>query len=160
MNTERFPLRLSLLTATTAAVAAITLAACGQREQATAAQKVDEAVATTEQRVQQAKAELQQEAEQARAATQAAADQMVAQAGNAADKLGSAVEDAAITARINGELAKDDKLSALRIDVDTRNGHVVLSGDAPDVAARSRATVLASGVKGVQSVENRLQVRG
>ncbi len=160
MNTERFPMRLSLLTATTAAVAAITLAACGQREQATVGEKIDGAISATEQRVQQAKAEVKQEAEQARAATEAAADQMAAQAGNAADKLGSAVEDAAITAGINAELAKDSQLSALRIDVDTRNGHVLLSGVAPDAKSRERATVLASAVKGVRSVDNRLQLRG
>ena len=59
-----------------------------------------------------------------------------------------------------GELAKDATLSALRIDVDTRDGHVMLSGTAPSTSARERATTLAANVKGVNSVENRLEVRG
>ncbi|MBI3369988.1 MAG: BON domain-containing protein, partial [Burkholderiales bacterium] len=51
-------------------------------------------------------------------------------------------------------------LSALRIDVDTNNGNVRLSGVAPSVTARERASRLAAAVKGVNSVDNRLEVRG
>ena len=46
----------------------------------------------------------------------------------------------------------------LKIDVDTDKGRVVLKGKAPDAAARDRATTLASGVKGVTHVDNRLQI--
>ncbi len=75
-----------------------------------------------------------------------------------ADKVTEAVGDAAVTVAVNAELAKDDQLSALRIDVDTRDGRVTLAGSAPNDAARERATVLAQGVKGVKSVDNRLAV--
>ena len=49
-------------------------------------------------------------------------------------------------------------LSALKINVDTTGGRVVLRGTAPDTASRERATVLASAVSGVVSVENALTV--
>ena len=71
---------------------------------------------------------------------------------------GDAVGDAAITASIKSDLAKDPSLSALRIDVDTSNGRVKLNGTAPSEAARERATQIAMGVKGVQSVDNLLTI--
>lgn len=78
----------------------------------------------------------------------------------AVGRAGSAVEDAAVTATINAELAKDPKLSALRIDVDTSNGRVSLKGTAPDADSRDRATQIANAVRGVQSVDNQLQIGG
>jgi len=67
-------------------------------------------------------------------------------------------KDAMITAAVNGALAADASLSALRIDVDTTDGRVVLKGSAPDAAARDRATQLARGIDGVLTVDNRLTV--
>ncbi|MET0517392.1 MAG: BON domain-containing protein, partial [Burkholderiaceae bacterium] len=55
-------------------------------------------------------------------------------------------------------LAKDSELSALSINVDTRDGRVALKGKAPTLAARDRATQLASAVKGVVSVDNQLVI--
>jgi len=78
---------------------------------------------------------------------------------NAADRAGAALDDAGITAKVNAELAKDPALSALKINVDTSNGRVVLRGTAPDAAARDRATQLASSVQGVNAVDNQLEVR-
>ena len=66
--------------------------------------------------------------------------------------------DAAITASVNADLAKDPDLSALKINVDTANGHVTLRGSAPSDDAKQRATKLASNVKGVTSVDNELAV--
>lgn len=80
-------------------------------------------------------------------------------AGEAMDQAGTAMSDAAITAGVNAELAKDSALSTLKINVDTSNGHVALKGTAPDAAARDRATTLASAVKGVVSVDNQLMIR-
>jgi len=76
-----------------------------------------------------------------------------------ADRAGDAVADAAITTTINGELAKDERLSAMDIDVDTSNGRVALKGTAPDEASKERATQLASTVDGVVSVDNQLTVQ-
>ncbi len=68
-------------------------------------------------------------------------------------------KDIAITAEINTLLARDDQLSALKIDVDTTAGQVVLHGNAPTDLARSRAASLAGSVGGVLNVDNRLQVQ-
>lgn len=73
----------------------------------------------------------------------------------AADK----VDDASITAKVNAALAADRELSALRVDVDTREGVVTLSGPAPSASAKERAAELALKVKGVASVNNQLTIK-
>lgn len=96
-------------------------------------------------------------------------DQGIAQAGEALRGAGDAVReagqtvadsarDAAITAKVNAELARDDKLSALKINVDTVDGRVALQGKAPDASSVARATQLAAGIEGVVAVDNRLTV--
>jgi len=83
----------------------------------------------------------------------------IAQAGrNAGEAAGNKVSDALITASVNAELARDPKLSALAIDVDTAEGQVALKGTARDQAARSRVAQLAGGVEGVGSVDNQLKI--
>jgi hyperosmotically inducible protein len=77
----------------------------------------------------------------------------------AAQKAGNAVSDSTITAEVKSALAADPQLSALRIEVDTNNGVVTLTGPAPDEQAKSRATQIAAGPKGVMRVENRLAVK-
>jgi len=128
-----------------ALVAAAALAAgCSRSEgpdSRTAGERIDDAVVSA-----QNKAETAAER----------AGQTLERAGEVvADKAG----DAAITAGINAELAKDPALSALRIDVDTAGGKVVLRGTAPSAEARARATQLAQGVKGVTTVDNQLEVK-
>ncbi|MFO1336896.1 MAG: BON domain-containing protein [Burkholderiaceae bacterium] len=146
MNPIRRTRHLALLAT---AVAALALAACNRHDDRTAGQKLDSAIAKTEQKADQAKAEVKQEMNDAKVATDRATDQVSA-----------TVADATVTASINAELARDPKLSAMKIDVDTTNGRVLLSGTAPDSASRERASTLAYSVKGVTSVENRLQVVG
>lgn len=124
------------------AVAAALLSGCNRDDNRTAGQKVDSAIATAEMK------------------TDRAVDAVANKVESAANTVANKVEDASITASVNAELAKDPTLSALRIDVDTTGGRVVLRGTAPDIAARERATRLASSVKGVSAVTNELQVRG
>lgn len=131
---------------------ALLLSACGrqnEQQEQSAGQQIDEAIAKTEQRADAAKDAIQRQVEDAKVATEAAAQ-----------KVETKVEDAAITASVNAELAKDPKLSALRINVDTVNGRVALRGSAPDANSRERATQLAMAVKGVLSVDNQLELRG
>lgn len=78
--------------------------------------------------------------------------------GDAASKAGRAIDDAAITASIKSALAKDPTLSAIAIDVDTANGHVSLSGSAPDSNSREKATLIARAVQGVTAVDNKIAV--
>lgn len=74
----------------------------------------------------------------------------------AVDGISTAINDAAISAKIKAALAADPALSASRIIVTTDNGVVRLEGPAPDANARQRATVLASARDGVRGVDNRL----
>lgn len=148
MNKPQTRTSLSLIAA---AVAALALTACNRpdNDDRTAGERVDSAIATVEQKAEEAKQEIKQETAEARASAEATAD-----------KLGDKVADATITASVNAELAKDPSLSALRIDVDTASGRVMLKGSAPDASSRDRATQLAMNVKGVVSVDNQLQIRG
>lgn len=155
MNTRQLTRSLTLVAA---AAAALTLGACSRDDDRTVGQQIDSAITKGEQKADQAKADVRSEMADAKVATERAADQVARSVESAADKVGASVSDAAVTASINAELARDPSLSAFKIDVDTTNGRVLLSGKAPDAAARERATTLASGVKGVTSVENRLQI--
>jgi hyperosmotically inducible periplasmic protein len=120
------------LTALALAVAAtLGLAACNKPGEATVGEKVDGAIAGAKE-------------------SSAEATQTV--------KTGAM--DATITTKINTALAADSKLSAIKIDVDTVNGRVTLTGTAPDADSRQRATTLATAVDGVTSVDNRLAVQG
>jgi hyperosmotically inducible protein len=73
-------------------------------------------------------------------------------------RLAEAVSDASITAGVKTALAADPQLSALKIDVSTRDGVVSLEGPAPDEKARERAATLAAAPDGVVRVDNRLAV--
>lgn len=123
-----------------AALLALTLAACGKTgnsSSSTAGEKVDGAIAKTEQAAADAKAKT------------------VEVGGAVADK----IDDATITASVSAGLAKDAELSAIKIDVDTKAGTVVLNGPAPTPAAKARAEEIAKAVKGVNAVENKLEVK-
>jgi osmotically-inducible protein OsmY len=75
------------------------------------------------------------------------------------ERLANAVADAGITAGVKTALATDPQLSALKIDVTTRDGVVSLEGPAPDEKARERAESLAAAPEGVVRVDNRLVVQ-
>ncbi len=64
--------------------------------------------------------------------------------------------DATITAEIKAQFASDPPLNALHIQVETREGLVVLSGKAPDAGLKERATRSAITVKDVLSVDNKM----
>ena len=136
-------------TATAAALAAVfALSACDRNaDERTAGERLDGAVASSEQRADELGNDVRRETGEARNEVTAAANQ-------AGDKM----KDAAITTKVNAELARDNDLSALRIDVDTSDGRVVLKGTAPSAAARDRATSVAQRVDGVVSVDNQLTV--
>lgn len=157
MNSPRTFLRTTPLLA--ALAAAFALGACSrQNDDRTAGQKVDDTVARVEQKADEAKNDARDAAADAKAAArEASADAKVA-AANAGDKVAAAVSDATITTTVNAELAKDSSLSALKIDVDTSQGHVALRGTAPTTQAKERATQIAASVKGVTSVDNLLTV--
>ena len=131
-----------------AAAATVLIAACGEKvDDSTVGQRIDNSTAT----VQSAATEMKNDA-------QVAANDMQAAGAKAADNVAESATDMAITAKVNAALAADDKLSALKIDVDTEAGNVALTGTAPDEASRARATTLAAAVDGVVTVDNRLTI--
>ncbi len=123
------------------AATTVLMAGCDQSNQdRTAGQKLDAAVARTGQKSEEFKTDIKNST------------------ANAVNTVADKTRDAAITTAVNAELLRDSKLSALKINVDTTDGRVVLRGTAPDTASRERATVLAKVVSGVVSVENALTV--
>lgn len=83
---------------------------------------------------------------------------MAAETNQAKTTVGQKIDDAKIVTVVNADLVKDKELSALRINVDSTQGNVVLKGTAPNASAKARAENIAKGVNGVVSVENRLTV--
>lgn len=133
-QTMIYPTRLPMLLA--AGLAALLVAACGKNDNQTVGQKMDGAVDSAK----SATAEVRKDTAQA------------------ANTVADSAKDALITTKVNAALAADDKLSALKIDVDTKAGQVSLTGKAPDAASRDRASTLARAVEGVVGVDNKLAV--
>ena len=68
--------------------------------------------------------------------------------------------DPGITAAVKTKLLADSMVSGLRIDVDTENGVVTLTGDVKSRAEADRAVMLARKTDGVTRVVNNLKVAG
>jgi osmotically-inducible protein OsmY len=162
------------LMAISSAALVLGLAACDRADERTAAERTEAAPTRTEQAVNEtrrdtreatasADASMDRAAQNTREMGASAADTTRDLGAAAADKTrqmgssaASAVDDATITTKVNAALAADKDLSALRIDVDTQNGIVTLSGPAPTASAKERASDLARKVEGVSSVNNQL----
>jgi osmotically-inducible protein OsmY len=74
------------------------------------------------------------------------------------DAAGTRISDAAITASIKTDLLKDPFLSALRVEVNTVQGEVTLTGEAGSEVSRERAARMAAAVAGVRRVNNRIAI--
>ena len=127
-------------------IATALLSACNKTD-TTMGQKVDGAIASTERAASAAKAEIQEATKEAKTAASGATGTMT-----------TSTRDGMITTKVNAELVKDPSLSALKINVDTSDGHVVLNGAAPSDTSRLRAATLARAVDGVKDVDNRLLI--
>jgi anionic cell wall polymer biosynthesis LytR-Cps2A-Psr (LCP) family protein len=66
--------------------------------------------------------------------------------------------DAGITTAVKSKMAADDTVKAYKIDVDTQNKVVTLSGEVDTSAQREQAIVIARNTKGVADVIDRLRV--
>lgn len=71
---------------------------------------------------------------------------------------GETIDDSVITTKVKAELARDDKTSALRTNVETFRGTVQLNGFADSMQEKAEATRVARSVAGVQRVDNNLKV--
>jgi hyperosmotically inducible periplasmic protein len=136
------------------------LAACGKKnDDQTVGQKLDTAVARTEQAATEAKARAETSMGKAQDAMKDATAKAEASGKSTADKVATTMDDVSITTAVSAAFVRDPDLSALKIDVDTKNGRVTLTGPAPTMAAKEKATTLAKAIKGVMSVDNKLVVK-
>lgn len=139
--------RAQVVIATTAVL--LSLTACGQKDEATVGQKIDGAMTSTEQAALQARQDMEN----------TAAD-IKREGEQAVQSVATTATDMAITTKVKAALAADDQLSALKIEVDTEQGVVSLTGPAPSAEAADRATTLAKAIEGVTEVQNKLVVSG
>lgn len=127
----------------------LALAACNKADDGkTVGQSIDSGIAKTE-----------QAAKDAGNAMKDATKDAQASGSQASTTMGEKIDDAVITTSVNASFAKDTDLSAIQINVDTKDGVVTLNGPAPTAAAKDKATELAKQVKGVSSVNNQLVVK-
>lgn len=124
-----------------ASLATVSLTACSQQEQEDTREKAQSSL------------------EQATEATKQAAGDAADFARETAERTGDFLSDSAITARVKTALFEADQVSAGNINVETINGHVVLSGIVATSEEADLAVQLAQGVEGVKSVENDIEVQ-
>jgi len=72
--------------------------------------------------------------------------------------MGETIDDSYITGAVKTQLASDKLVSLTRVEVETNNGIVYLTGQVQTAEQRSHIGSLASQVKGVKRVVNNLQV--
>jgi hyperosmotically inducible periplasmic protein len=72
---------------------------------------------------------------------------------------GQYIDDATISTRVKARFAEDTSVSAMRLQVETLNGTVQLSGFAASQAEKDKAGQLARGVPDVKEVRNNIIVR-
>ena len=150
--------RLMTLTAIGAVAASLAMAGRSPRDREQAANDANQTMGRSEQKAREMGQDARQSMDRAKQEAKEAAQDAKNSTADAGAKIGDKVSDAVITTTVKAEIAKDSSLSALRINVDTDSGRVILRGTAPSAQAREHATALASGVKGVVSVDNQLTV--
>ncbi|MBR9908340.1 MAG: BON domain-containing protein [Gammaproteobacteria bacterium] len=131
----------TLQTLLIAAISMLALSACSQQEQ------------------EETREEAQTALEQATEATQRAAEDAADFARESADRTSDFLSDSSITARVKTALFEADQVSASQINVETIDGHVVLSGVVATASEADLAEQLAEGIEGVKSVENDIEVQ-
>jgi osmotically-inducible protein OsmY len=72
--------------------------------------------------------------------------------------MGESIDDSVVTSSVKTHLASDKLVTLTRVDVETNNGIVYLTGQVQTAEQRSHIGSLASQVKGVKQVVNNLQV--
>jgi osmotically-inducible protein OsmY len=79
-------------------------------------------------------------------------------AADAARDAGHAITDAAVTTAVKSKMLVDPDVSALKIDVDTKDGIVTLSGTVNSASEKTQAVQIARQTDGVKKVQDKLTV--
>ena len=129
-----------------------------------AAEETKEAASTAVEESKEAMAKAGEAVEQGMEQAGAEAEKAMEKAGAAAEtgmaKAGEALDDGSVTAKVKARLIADPEVSALAIDVDTKDGVVTLSGTAATQALKDEAEKLTAGTEGVKQVVNNIRVTG
>jgi hyperosmotically inducible protein len=128
---------LTLIAVSTSLLVTLALPACSRNESQTVGQGVDKVID-----------DVKATGEAAKAATEDAGKSMAANAA-----------DAALTLKVSAALMADTSLKIMKVDVDTKDGLVTLTGAAPDADVREQATALVKAIDGVKDVDNQLRVQ-
>ena len=72
--------------------------------------------------------------------------------------MGRMWDDSTITAKINAGLIKDPMIKTRKIDVDTIDGHVILTGIVQTEKEAQRAVAIAGTIPGVKKITKNIQV--
>lgn len=136
-----------LLTVAAAAALATALAVSSAYESRTLGERLDDSLGAVSQWGTQAQQQVAK-----------TADAAVASSAEAVASVDTAMDDAAILARITTALLADPALQASRVDVEVNAGRVLLRGLAPTEADKERASSLARATEGVRDVDNQLLV--
>lgn len=102
--------------------------------------------------------ELQREGREAARDADAKTDEAQRKAGETADDAGNAAANATLTTKVKTKVLADERVSGLKIDVDSNNGIVTLTGTVATAAEKNAAIALAKNTDGVKSVVDRLKV--
>ena len=97
-------------------------------------------------------------AERGAEATKGVAGDAADKIGTAAERTGEAITDAAVTSAVKAKFLADTSTPGMKIDVDTKDGVVTLSGTVRSSAEADRAVALARETNGVKRVVNNLKV--
>ena len=170
LNIDESPTRRIWLFSSLIAAAMLSTSCSDSKDNRTVGQKLDSAINTTEQSVVEAKQVAKVAASDVKVALKDAADNAKLASAQASSDASSAIknvttdlstraEDTVITTSIAAGLAKDPDLSAIKIEVETKGGNVALYGAAANAQAKERASLIASSVKGVVAVDNKLTVK-
>lgn len=71
---------------------------------------------------------------------------------------GEVVDDVTIGTQLKAKYAADPDISAIKINIDTRQGAVSLRGEVKSLALRRKAESMAREIKGVKTVDNQLVI--
>ncbi|MCC2655807.1 MAG: transport protein [Panacagrimonas sp.] len=87
------------------------------------------------------------------------ADKVGNKAESAAEKTGDFLSDSALTAKVKTALIAEKDLKSMKINVDSKDGVVTLTGELPNSASVAQAETATKAVKGVKEVHNNLTVK-
>jgi osmotically-inducible protein OsmY len=102
--------------------------------------------------------EIQQEGREAGREIQQEGREAAREGRQEAREAGAVIEDAAITSAVKSKFLADTAVSGLKIDVDTKDGIVTLSGMVATRAEADRAAAIARDTNGVTRVVNNLRI--